>query len=213
PYGPVRLGVASDVLAGPCDASPVTYPNATPTVRNEAARFSALESVRRTVRVFEDEDISALVPEVGMNVGIATPYALSQEEVAAVEGRITRTLDGVSANEGVWFGASGHIARFLLAVRDYDNDVKAACNVRNTGRILDVVNENFDTVEFDREDEPAGVSTMEWSANQAMEGRNGAPDALVDSGAVGKEAMIRLLAESPDELHEKVVEINRSVNE
>jgi acetolactate synthase-1/2/3 large subunit len=37
PYGPVRLGVASDVLAGPCEASAVSYPDATPTVENEAA--------------------------------------------------------------------------------------------------------------------------------------------------------------------------------
>jgi acetolactate synthase-1/2/3 large subunit len=45
PYGPVRLGVASDVLAGPCDASPVTYPDPTPTVENEAALARAGEAL------------------------------------------------------------------------------------------------------------------------------------------------------------------------
>ncbi|MFB6156773.1 MAG: thiamine pyrophosphate-binding protein [Haloferacaceae archaeon] len=37
PYGPVRLGVGSDVLAGECAASPVEYPDATPTVDNDGA--------------------------------------------------------------------------------------------------------------------------------------------------------------------------------
>lgn len=45
PYGPVRLGVASDVLAGPCEGSAVSYPDPSPTVANEDALAAAAAAV------------------------------------------------------------------------------------------------------------------------------------------------------------------------
>jgi len=86
-------------------------------LRNEAAREPTAEEVQAIVDRFVDADVSALVPEVGMNVVGATPYAESVAETAAVEGRITRTLSGVQPNRGVRFEASSHVARFLLSAR------------------------------------------------------------------------------------------------
>ncbi|MFB6168447.1 MAG: thiamine pyrophosphate-binding protein [Haloferacaceae archaeon] len=43
PYGPVRLGIASDVLAAPCPAPAVTAPDATPRVANDAALAEATD--------------------------------------------------------------------------------------------------------------------------------------------------------------------------
>ncbi len=74
-------------------------------LRNEAARERTAEDVQAVVDRFVEADVSALVPEVGMNVVGATPYADSVAETAAVEGRITRTLSGVQPNRGVRFGA------------------------------------------------------------------------------------------------------------
>lgn len=174
-------------------------------IRNDASRYNALEEVRSAVRLFEEEDISPVVPEVGLNYAVATPYALTEDEVAAVEGRITRILDGVKANKGAWFGASGHVARFLLSIREYDTGVEAACNVRHTNAVLDAV-EQLDAVEFDRGEEPSDASTMEWSARSVMENRDEPPQAVVDDGGVGKEAMVRLLG-GAEEVRERVVEL------
>jgi len=88
--------------------------------RDRAARQPTSEAVERVVDQFADRDVSALVPEVGMNVAGATPYAERPGETVAVEGRITRTLSGVAPNRGVRFGASSHVARFLLAAREFD---------------------------------------------------------------------------------------------
>ncbi|MGA9401067.1 bifunctional hydroxymethylpyrimidine kinase/phosphomethylpyrimidine kinase, partial [Haladaptatus sp.] len=84
-------------------------------LRNRAARNDTAEAVESVVQSFVERDVSALVPEVGMNVVGATPYAEEVDETAAVEGRITRTMTGVKPNRGVRFSASSHVARFLLS--------------------------------------------------------------------------------------------------
>ena len=98
-------------------------------LRNEATRDATAEAVRGVVRRLEAADVRPLVPEVGTNVVGATPYAESADETAAVEGRVTRGLDGVRA-DGVRFGASGHVARFLLSAREYRPDLRFAVNCR-----------------------------------------------------------------------------------
>jgi len=64
---------------------------------------------------------------------------------------------------------------------------------------------------FDRADEPAdGLGreggTMDWGTQAALEASNTprSVDAVVDMGGMGKEAMIRILAETPKELLGKV---------
>lgn len=176
-------------------------------IRNDAARYETVREVRDTVRAFEKRDVSRLVPEVGLNVAVATPYAMDAAEVAAVEGRLHRTADGVAATKGAWLGASSHVARLLLAVREYDPAVAAAANVRLDDEVADAVAEQFDAVEVDRTAEPDADpteelegGTMAWTVERAMADRETAPDAIFDRGAVGKEAMCRLFADSAEEI-------------
>lgn len=187
-------------------------------LRNEAARSDALDAVRDTLARFGEADgFARLLPEVGMNVGVATPYALEQDEIAAVEGRIRRTRGGFAAS-CVRFGASGHVARYLLALREHV-DAGAACNLRNDTTVRAALSStNLTTVEVDRDNQPEEVregegGSMEWSARTAVRKADGFPDAVVDAGAVGKEPMVRLAARDADELVERVLEITGNVDD
>jgi len=168
-------------------------------LRDRAARQPTAERVAEVVRQFVDRDVSPLVPEVGMNVVGATPYAEVPGECAAVEGRITRTLSGVAPNRGVRFGASSHVARFLLAAREVDPDLQFAVNCRFDDDVEAALPALAGPVaEFDREAQPPEVaeregSTMGWAARQALAGGE-TPVAVLDRGAVGKEAILKLLA-------------------
>ena len=98
--------------------------------RNEAARHDTSEAVERVVSELVESDIRPLVPDGGMVVAGATPYAERPDEVAAVEGRIARTLDGVRPNRGVRFGVSTDAARRLLAARDHESTLRFAATCR-----------------------------------------------------------------------------------
>jgi hydroxymethylpyrimidine/phosphomethylpyrimidine kinase len=179
--------------------------------RERAARQPTAEAVQAIVERFVDRDVSALVPEVGMNVVGATPFAEVPGETAAVEGRITRTLAGVEPNRGVRFGASSHVARFLLAAREFDGRLRFAVNCRfddDVATALSVL--DGPVAEFDRDEEPAAVkategSTMAWGARQAFTASDDPPVAVVDRGEVGKEAIVKLLAEDAGTLIDRTL--------
>ncbi|WP_336023010.1 bifunctional hydroxymethylpyrimidine kinase/phosphomethylpyrimidine kinase [Halobellus salinisoli] len=187
-------------------------------IRNDAARHDAVEGVREVVRALREHDASALVPEVGLNVAVATPYATGADEVAAVEGRLHRTADGMTPTGDVRLGASSHVARLLLAVRSYDPSVAAAANVRLDDAVAAAVDERLDAVEVDRTAEPDADptegrdgGTMAWTVERAMTDREAVPDGIYDRGAVGKEAMCRLFADSAAELRNELLRVNAAV--
>ncbi|USZ69451.1 bifunctional hydroxymethylpyrimidine kinase/phosphomethylpyrimidine kinase [Halorussus salilacus] len=187
-------------------------------LRNRAARDSTAEAVREVVADLADADASTLVPEVGMNVVGATPYAEDPDETAAVEGRITRTFAGVKPNRGVRFGASSHVARFLLACREFDPALRFAANCRFDSDVESALESlDWPVAEYDRGAEPDAVkaqegSTMQWGARRAFESVAGTPVAVVDRGEVGKEAMTKVVAGDAEELAERVLALLDAVS-
>ena len=174
--------------------------------RERAARQPTAEAVEGIVEAFVERDVSPLVPEAGMNVVGATPYAERAAETAAVEGRITRTLSGVQPNRGVRFDASSHVARFLVTCRDFDADLRFAVNCRFDDEVAAALDALAGpVVEFDRSEEPPGVkesegSTQQWGARRAFEREGGTPVAVADHGDMGKEAIVKLLADDAETL-------------
>lgn len=180
-------------------------------LRRRGAVPEVAEAVADAVRAFERADVSQLVPEVGTTVAAAPPYATDPGDVVAVDGRLTRTVDGVRAPAGVRQGASSHVARFLLGLRDADPGVAAACNLRLDDEVADAAREFLDLETVDRANEPDDARTMDWAAERATEGRERAPDAVLDWGAVGKEPMLRVAADSVAKLREIVLELDERV--
>ena len=188
-------------------------------LRERAARQPTAEEVESVVRAFVDADVSPVVPEVGMNVVGATPYAESPDETAAVEGRITRTIDGVNPNRGVRFGASSHVARFLLSTREFDPSLRFAVNCRFDDDVEAALAALDGSVaEFDRDAEPEDVkseegSTMGWGARRAFESAEETPVAVIDRGEVGKEAIVKLLAPDAETLRERTLALCAAVED
>jgi hydroxymethylpyrimidine/phosphomethylpyrimidine kinase len=178
-------------------------------LREAADRHRTMTDVAEVVEAFVDRDIARLVPEVGMNVVGATAYAEDVGETAAVEGRITRTLSGAAPNRGVRLGASSHVARFLLAAREFDPDLRFAVNCRFDDETEAATAElDGPVTEYDRDAEPEDASgTMGWGARRAfgaVDADAPTPVAVLDRGDVGKEAIIKVVAETPAELGERV---------
>ena len=184
-------------------------------LRERAARDRTAGAVEGVVdRLVRRDETRAIVPEVGLNVAGATPYAERVEEVAAVEGRITRTLSGVRPNRGVRFGASSHVARFLLAAREF-HDYRFAANCRFDSEIETVLsNLGWPVASFAREDEPTAdeeASTMDWGARRAFERADDRPVAVIDRGDMGKEPMTRVVSEDAETLAERLLALGSAV--
>ncbi|QIO21836.1 bifunctional hydroxymethylpyrimidine kinase/phosphomethylpyrimidine kinase [Haloarcula sp. JP-L23] len=176
--------------------------------RNEAARNDTSEAVERAVSALVDRDVSPLVPEVGMTVAGATPYAETPDEVAAVEGRITRTMDGVRPNRGVRFGAGSTVAQVLLAAREHDPALRYAVNCRLTDAVEAALDDLAGSVSgYDPSERPSDVAATPataWGVGQAFEASEGSPVAVVDRGEVGVAGSVTLLAVDSETLVERV---------
>lgn len=145
----------------------------------------------------------SLMPEVGINMAYALPDASSRADVCAVEGRIAFTDGPVQVGE-CRFGASQHVAAIVLACMQHEAATRCAMNVAFSERTLAACrNAGLTLGTFDRGDEPPGHSTMAWGTSQAIQRLGEVPDVIWDEGGVGKEAMIRILGETPQQVVDK----------
>jgi hydroxymethylpyrimidine kinase/phosphomethylpyrimidine kinase len=175
----------------------------------EAERYNVLKKVEEAVELIEmNKDFSNLIPEVGCNIAMGISNASSIKDVAAVSGRIVRMKDKPHAVDCVAFGASRHVARIVLAAMKSDSSIKAAMNIRYSEEVLSACKQiGLQTATFRREDEPEGVSTMEWGVGSAIKSSSRFPDVIYDRGDLGKEAMIRLLGKDAVEVARKALDI------
>ncbi|CAD6491498.1 MAG: Bifunctional thiamine biosynthesis protein ThiDN [Candidatus Argoarchaeum ethanivorans] len=164
-------------------------------ITKDANRFNVLQNLSYAVKELQEcSECVLLLPEVGCNIAMAIREASTQDDVAAVEGRIVRLRDKMHLTGCIGFGASRHVARIIISALRFNPVLRAAMNIRFTPEILDACNKlKLNTVSFSREDEPPLTKTMDWGTAYAFLHAAEAPDVIYDEGGVGKEAMIRLL--------------------
>jgi hydroxymethylpyrimidine/phosphomethylpyrimidine kinase len=170
-------------------------------LRIEAGKAEMLRELEDAAARLEHMMDSALLPEVGTNMGYAVLGALGPDEVAAFEGRIVRCGTKAKRVGCARFGASKHVARIVIAVSSRDPEARCALNIKYTEDNLALCRKaKLSVTSFDRAKEPKGVSSMTWGVLDAIDRRGSVPDIIFDKGGMGKEPMIRLLGRSPQEV-------------
>ncbi len=176
---------------------------------DESERYKALKNVEEAARQIETKMAAGLIPEVGCNIAMGIANASLVSDVAAVSGRIVRLKGSPHAVGCVAFGASSHIARIILTAMQFESSTRAAMNIRYSKVALAACKElGLRMASFSREDEPEGVSTMEWGVAGAIKKEGRVPDVIYDNGDVGKEAMIRLLGKDAIEVAGRAIDIS-----
>jgi hydroxymethylpyrimidine kinase/phosphomethylpyrimidine kinase len=174
-------------------------------LRIEAGKADMLDDLNDAAVQLERFMTAELIPEVGTNIAYAVLGALDSSEVAAFDGRIVRVGRKATKVGCPRFGASKHVARIVLAASSHDPRIRAAMNIKYSEENLGACRRaKLSIGTFDRAREPKGVSSMTWGVHKAIHDFGGIPDIIFDKGGVGKEPMIRLLAETPEEVVAKL---------
>jgi hydroxymethylpyrimidine/phosphomethylpyrimidine kinase len=180
----------------------------------EASRYAVLMDVEEAKSIIEaSHNVVTLVPEVGMNIAMAIPYAENINDVAAIEGRIVKTLTGAKAVGNVKFGCSSHLAKYVLETVKYDGKKAAAINLKFSEETLKILEEKGMLISFyDRREEPEEIKRVEgmtipWGVKEAIKKVGKAPDVVYHRGDVGKEPMIVIFGESARDLAKLVTQI------
>jgi hydroxymethylpyrimidine kinase/phosphomethylpyrimidine kinase len=145
---------------------------------------------------------SRYIPEVGMNFAYALPNAKTRNDVCAVDGRITKNKERLSLCGTIDFGVSKHVASIILAAMSYDASMRSAVNIRYSQKTVNLCKQiGFTLGSFNRKNEPSdAASTMEWGTKYAITSLGRLPDAIYDTGSVGKEPIIRILGKNPEDV-------------
>lgn len=180
----------------------------------EASRYQVLENVDMARQMLESsKEVADLVPEVGMNVAMATPYPEDLDDVAAIPGRLVRVLNHLKASSYPRFGASSHLSKYILEIAQHDPNKRAAINLKLSEEALSLLQSRKLAISFyDRQEEPEDIKkiegmTIRWGVNQAIKKIGKVPDAIYHKGDIGKEPMIVILGTQASSVAELVVQI------
>ena len=206
----IRYGIPIGKGYGPVNPMAIVY--------REASRLQVIESIEEALRILKSEEgIHELIPEVGMNIAEAVPYATDENDIAAIPGRIRTSPLGDIYWNYPRFGASSHLARYILRARRYDKEVRAAINIRFNTRFIEATKElGYRVSYYDRREEPPEVKavegmTVQWGVDTAVKRIGCMPDVIFHRGDWGKEPMIVVFGYSAIDAAKKIVRIWRKI--
>ncbi|RLI22048.1 bifunctional hydroxymethylpyrimidine kinase/phosphomethylpyrimidine kinase, partial [Candidatus Bathyarchaeota archaeon] len=190
----IRFGLKVGKGYGP--VNPMAY------LYRESSKYNVLTNLEEAKALVEaTPEVAMLVPEVGMNIAMAIPYAESDADVAAIEGRLVKTSEGAKAVGNPKFGCSSHLARYLLEIHKYDKNKMAVINLKFSEETLKILKDWGKTISFyDRTKEPEETKnvegmTVQWGVREAIKQIGAVPDVIYHRGDVGKEPMIVVFGE------------------
>jgi len=177
-----------------------------------AMKVAVLDTLENLRSRLESEIKIQLIPEVGSNLGYSIPEPKNESDVAGFTGRVVREGKHGRIVGCPRFGASKHVARIIVAASKHDPRIRSAMNIKFNERNLDACKKAGLTVSsFSRNNEPEGVSSMDWGTTEAIKAFGAVPDAIWDEGGHGKEPMIRIMGNDPVEVLEKISRISKGL--
>ena len=100
-------------------------------IKQQLARYEVVEALKRALKQLQAvREVAKLIPEVRSNLVYALPYARDYQEVAAFPGRLTVVEGRVFACALPAFGVSRHMASVVLKAMEYDQNMRAAMNIK-----------------------------------------------------------------------------------
>jgi hydroxymethylpyrimidine/phosphomethylpyrimidine kinase len=186
-------------------------------LESEAYKAEVLDELNKALTIIEEnaELVGSYIPEVQSNIGYALPalYVRNVNDVAAIPGKIVKYMGKAKPSGPPTFGASSHIANYILTAMKYDSEMRAAMNIKYDEEIIRIARElGFVISGYDRRQEPPEVKAKEdisisWGAEQAIRAVGKVPDIIYHQGDWGKEPEIIILGRTPTEVVNKLLTI------
>lgn len=186
------------------------------TMYEQSCRYKVIEDLIKAVeQLISIKNFEKLIPETQSNIVYAIPNAKNIQDVAGVSGRIVKAGDRSIPTSDIKFGASRHVASSILEYMKNNQLVRSALNIKNDKRILDKCSRLFRVTHYERIWEPSTIKNREgrsisWGVSRAL---SKDPDAeiIYHRGGMGKEPMIIIFGQNPQEVVDKVKRILNSM--
>ena len=160
----------------------------------------------------EIKNIYKNIPECQTNFVYSKQKPKSTKDILGISGRIVKTGKQVLVAGNLTYGGSKHVATALLTMNKKFPEIYSAINLKYQNSTISKIKKSKLTVlSYDRSKEPKIVkskhSTIKWGISCAIKKSNQAPDVVYHKGDFGKEPMIIVFGENPNNVLKKILKI------
>ncbi len=179
-----------------------------PVVRSSADkdRYHILNDLDNAADYLVDMIPEELVPKKGLNIAYAMRNAAGPEDIAAIDGKLSFHNGSLRKNGKSRFGSAEHLSYVILSAMKINPKIRCSMNINYTDDMMNLVEEVGLSIEnMDRKNNK-NLMTGELVL-KTLENVGYVPDVLIDKNTSKNEKYLRLLAESPDNLLDKLEQI------
>ena len=152
------------------------------------------------------------IPECQTNFVYSKQNPKSTKEILGISGRIVKAGKRVIVAGDLEYGGSKHVATALLVINKKFSKICSAVNLKYQNQTISKIKKSkLKVSSYDRSQEPMNVkdkhSTIKWGINNAIKNSKTAPDIIFHRGDFGKEPMIIVFGETPNNVLMKISKI------
>jgi len=160
----------------------------------------------------EIKNIYKNIPECQTNFVYSKQKPKSTKDILGISGRIVKAGRHVVVAGNLTYGGSKHVATALLTMNKRFPQIRSAINLKYQNVTISKIKKLKLTVSsYDRSHEPKNVklksSTIEWGIKSAIVNSKKVSDVIYHKGDFGKEPMIIVFGETPNNVLKKILKI------
>ena len=178
-------------------------------ISEETIESELTNAISKFVKI---KNIYKNIPECQTNFVYSKQKPKSTKDVLGVLGRIVKAGNQVIVAGDITFGGSKHVATALLVMNKKFPKICSAMNLKYQERTISKIKKSkLKVSSYDRIQEPNHVkkqgSTIQWGIKNAIKDSKKSPDVIFHKGDFGKEPMIIVFGETPNEVLKKISKI------
>ena len=167
-----------------------------------------IDALRKVLTTLEEhEELSALIPQVGVNMVYARTGATSIRDVAGLSGRVVRSMGRPKVCGDVVNGGSRYVGSVVLAALRLNPTARAAVSIRGGDDIVEALSGMGLSVRALPPTATGDACPVAVNISEAEE----LCDAYAHPGAFGIEPTTTLVGETPGQLLKTLIELARRV--
>ena len=160
------------------------------------------------------KNIYKVIPECQTNFVFAKKNPKSVMDVLGISGRLVKSGKEVVTAGEIVYGGSQHVGTAVIQVCKKFPEVRSGLNIKYDPKIISNAKKSkFTVLRYDRSKEPKKSkqkenSSIAWGVSNCLNAKS--PDIIYHKGDIGKEPMILIFGNNPDEIIQKVSKLTSS---
>ena len=153
-------------------------------------------------------DIYKIIPECQSNFVFSKRKPKKIQDVLGISGRLVKSGKEVITAGEITYGGSHHVGTAVIEVNKKFPNICSALNIKFDPKIISKArNCGLIVISYDRKKEPKKLkrkegSSIKWGINYALKTKS--PDVIYHKGDIGKEPMILVFGETPNDVIKKI---------